>query len=173
MSIAPVQFQNVQAFSDLGLMPLGRLGKLPQQTPLADLGKLYTQAAPVTVPSSNYAGAISSIESGGKYDLLGPLTKSGDRAYGKYQIMGANVPQWTKDVFGYAMTPDQFLADPAAQDAVFNSKFGSYVDKYGPTGAAKAWFAGEGGMNNPNATDILGTSVADYARRFEANLGGQ
>jgi hypothetical protein len=87
--------------------------------------------------------------------------------------MGANIPTWTKEVFGRPMTTDQFLANPSAQDAVFNTKFGSYVNKYGPTGAAKAWFAGEGGMNNPNATDVLGTSVEDYARRFERNLGGE
>jgi hypothetical protein len=71
------------------------------------------------------------------------------------------------------MTPQQFLADTNAQDAVFNHRFGQYVDRYGPQGAAKAWFAGEGGMNNPDARDQLGTSVAEYARRFQAGLERQ
>jgi hypothetical protein len=188
MAIAPLQIPASKAYSDLGLMPsLGNLGKaLATPTTLADLGPRFDPSQTPTAPlppqapiapagasSSPYAGAISNIESGGKYDQLGPVTKSGDRAYGKYQIMGGNIPLWTEKVFGKAMTPDQFLANPAAQDAVFNSKFGSYVDKYGPTGAAKAWFAGEGGMNNPNAKDQLGTSVEEYARRFEAGLGGQ
>jgi hypothetical protein len=185
MATTPLQFQSAQAYSDLGLMPsLGNVGKaLAKPATLADLGARFdpsqAQAPQAATPqaaapsSSPYAAAISNIESGGKYDQLGPVTKSGDRAYGKYQIMGGNIPLWTEKVFGKAMTPDQFLASPAAQDAVFNSQFGSYVDKYGPAGAAKAWFAGEGGMNNPNAKDVLGTSVDDYARRFEASLGGK
>lgn len=118
----------------------------------------------------SYADAIASVESGGKYSLLGPETK-GDRAYGKYQIMGANVPQWTKEILGQSLTPEQFLASPEAQDAVFQGKFGQYVDKYGPEGAAKAWFAGERGMNNPNAKDVLGTTVASYAQKFNSALG--
>lgn len=120
----------------------------------------------------NYANAIASIESGGRYNLLGPRTRKGDRAYGKYQVMGANVPEWTQSALGRAMTADEFLQNPEAQDAVFNHRFGSYVDKYGPEGAAKAWFAGEGGMNNPNAADQLGTTVSSYAGRFMNKLGG-
>src|SRR5690348_8739920 len=114
----------------------------------------------------SYADAIASIESGGNYGAVGPATRTGDHAYGKYQIMGANVGPWTTAVLGHALTPQQFLADPRAQDAVFNSEFGRLVDKYGPAGASRAWFAGEGGMNNPNAKDVGGTTVADYERRF-------
>lgn len=114
---------------------------------------------------ATFSDAISGIESGGNYGLLGPLTK-GDRAYGKYQVMGKNIPEWTRAALGTSLTPDQFLANPVAQEAVFQHKFGQYVDKYGPEGAAKAWFAGERGMNNPNAKDVLGTSVSDYASKF-------
>jgi len=117
-----------------------------------------------------YADAIAAIESGGRYNALGPTTRSGDRAYGRYQIMGSNVGPWSQQVLGRSLTPEQFLADPAAQDAVFSSQFGNYVKKYGPEGAARAWFAGERGMNNPNARDMLGTSVADYGSRFMAGL---
>jgi hypothetical protein len=144
----------------------------------------YGGTAPVTedgVPKSlgfaapgsgDPAAAISSIESGGKYDELGPFTKTGDRAYGKYQVMGANVPTWTKAHLGQEMTPEQFLQNPQAQDAVFKGQFGQYANKYGPEGAAKAWFAGEGGMNNPNARDQLGTTVASYADKFNTAMGG-
>jgi hypothetical protein len=118
--------------------------------------------------ANSYADAISGIESGGRYNLLGPVTKSGDRAYGRYQVMGSNIPDWTAKFYGQKLTPQEFLSNPQAQDAVFNGQFGQYVDKYGPEGAARAWFAGEGGMNNPNAKDILGTSVADYAAKFNA-----
>ena len=61
------------------------------------------QSAPVVQPDP--ASAIAKIESGGKYDMLGPVTKTGDRAYGKYQVMGANIPSWTKETLGREMTP--------------------------------------------------------------------
>jgi hypothetical protein len=70
------------------------------------------------------------------------------------------------------MSPEEFLANPQAQDTVFKTKFGQYKQKYGPEGAARAWFAGEGGMNNPNAKDSLGTSVSSYASQFDKNMGG-
>ncbi len=120
---------------------------------------------------SQYANAISNNESGGNYGELGPITRSGDRAYGKYQVMGSNIGPWTKEVLGREMTPQEFLSDRHAQEAVFNAKFGQYTQKYGPDGAARAWFAGEGGMNDPNRRDQLGTSVAAYARKFNAGLG--
>lgn len=134
-----------------------------------------TQATPTSGYADNlgrFGNAISGIESGGKYDTLGPvIDKTGDRAYGKYQVMGANIPEWTKEILGKPMTPQEFLANPQAQDAMFKGKFGQYANKYGPEGAARAWFAGEGGMNNPMARDQLGTTVADYSSKFLNNLG--
>jgi hypothetical protein len=121
----------------------------------------------------DYSKAIAGIESGGAYDKLGPQTKTGDRAYGKYQVMGNNIPEWTTQVLGKPMTPEQFLSNPDAQEAVFKAKFGDYVQKYGPEGAAKAWFAGEKGMNNPAAKDVLGTTVAGYGQKFTQALGPQ
>jgi hypothetical protein len=48
-----------------------------------------------------YQQAIKDIESsGGNYGLTGPVTRSGDRAYGAYQVMGANVPEWTRKHYG-------------------------------------------------------------------------
>lgn len=120
---------------------------------------------------ARYANAISNNESGGNYAEVGPVTRTGDRAYGKYQVMGNNVPEWTKQILGHEMTPQEFLRDPAAQEKVFQTKFGQYTQKYGPEGASKAWFAGEGGMHNPNAKDSLGTTVSAYAQKFNAGLG--
>lgn len=119
----------------------------------------------------DYGRAISSIESGGNYKAIGPATKTGDRALGKYQVMSANVGPWSKEVLGREVTPQEFVSSPEIQDAIFKGKFGQYTEKYGPEGAAKAWFAGEKGMNNPNAKDILGTSVSSYAEKFNKALG--
>lgn len=138
-----------------------------------------TGAPPSAAPGGPPAGgddltrsgkAIAGIESSGKYDAMGPVT-NGDRAYGKYQIMGANIGPWTQEALGKPMTPQEFIANPQAQEATFKHKFGQYLQKYGPEGAARAWFAGETGMNNPNAKDVLGTSVAGYADKFNKGFG--
>lgn len=118
---------------------------------------------------SGFADAIASIESAGDgdYRAVGPMvTRTGDRALGRYQVMGQNIRPWSREVLGREVTPQQFMADPKLQDAIFEGKFGQYVQKYGPEGAAKAWFAGEDGMNNPNARDQLGTTVSAYAQKF-------
>src|SRR6185503_5018035 len=120
--------------------------------------------------SPRYADAISGIESGGNYGALGPETK-GDRAYGKYQVMGANVGPWSKEILGLELTPEQFLANPQAQDAVFQGKFGQYVQKFGPEGAAQAWFGGPGAVGQVNRKDALGTSLGSYGQRFMQGLG--
>lgn len=119
-----------------------------------------------------WANAISSIESGGNYGLLGPLTKTGDRAYGKYQVMGSNIGPWTKEVLGVAMSPKQFLSDKDAQDKVFAYKFGQSVDKYGnPQDAASVWFTGQPLAQGANRSDVLGTTGAKYVQMFNAHLG--
>lgn len=121
---------------------------------------------------SPFAAAISSIESGGNYRAVGPETGRG-RALGRYQIMTSNIGPWSKEILGREVTPTEFMASPQLQDQIFEGKFGQYVQKYGPENAAKAWFAGERGMNNPNARDVLGTSVADYGRKFTNALPAQ
>lgn len=120
---------------------------------------------------TGYQNAIASIESGGNYGAMGPKTKTGDRAYGKYQIMGANIPQWTQAALGQAMTPQQFLASKEAQDATFNHRFGGYVDKYGPADAASMWFSGRPLAKAGNASDALGMTTPRYVKRFMAALG--
>jgi hypothetical protein len=126
-----------------------------------------------TKADSPYAGAISAVESGGNYHAVGPNTGSMGRALGKYQVMSENVGPWSKEVLGREISPSEFLGNPKIQDAIFNGKFGQYVDKYGPDGAARAWFAGEKGMHNPNAKDAFGTTVSEYSRRFNKALGPQ
>lgn len=121
---------------------------------------------------SAYAKAIQSIESGGNYSALGPITRTGDRAYGAYQVMGANIPSWTKQALGQSLTPEQFLGNSAAQDSVFQKIFGGYVSKYGASGAAQAWFGGPGSVGSGGgAKDMLGTSGTAYVQKFNAALG--
>lgn len=123
-----------------------------------------------------YRNAIASIESRGHadpYRAMGPTTRTGDRAYGKYQVMGNNIPSWTKEALGRQMTPREFLADDAAQDSVFDYKFGQSIQKYGsPEDAASVWFTGRPrGPSAGAAMDINKTSGNEYVRRFSQALG--
>lgn len=139
------------------------LGKLPDVVSSA--------VEPLTKNIQAAASAIRTIESGsaaGNYAALGPLTKSGDRAYGAYQVMGNNVGPWTEQHFGQRLTPNEFLSNPAAQDAVFAGEFGGYMDRFGPGGAAQAWFGGPGSVGKVGRMDVLGTSVGGYSSRFES-----
>jgi hypothetical protein len=117
----------------------------------------------------NYANAIKRIESSGNYGALGPATRNGDRAYGAYQVMGNNIPDWTKQHYGQALTPQQFcrtrtpktlcsrpvrrLRSEARQPA----RRGVHV-VLGPPLAG----------NNSNDGSI---AVPEYVRRFNAALG--
>jgi hypothetical protein len=117
--------------------------------------------------------AIAGIESGGRYGALGPVTDRGDRAFGKYQVMGANIPSWTKEALGRSMTPAEFLASPEAQERVFETQFGKSVAKYGnPADAASVWFSGRPLAKAGNASDVLGTTVPQYAQKFMAAYEG-
>lgn len=121
---------------------------------------------------SSYAAAIRQIESSGNYQALGPLTKSGDRAYGAYQVMGANIPAWTKGALGQVLSPQQFLTSPSAQDAVFAKYFGQSLSKFGNANdAASVWFTGRPLAQGGNAADILGTTGKAYVDKFNAALG--
>jgi len=123
---------------------------------------------------AQYANGIASVESAGSgdYSAVGPATKNGSKAYGRYQVMDFNIPAWTKKHVGRSMTPQEFLADPAAQDAVFNGEFGASVQKYGnPQDAASVWFSGQPQKGN-NASDGYNT-VPQYLKKFNAALGQQ
>lgn len=120
---------------------------------------------------SAYAKAIQSIESSGNYGALGPITRSGDRAYGAYQIMGANIGPWSQAALGRTMSASEFLTDKGAQDAIFAHRFGGYVDKYGASGAAQAWFGGPGSVGKGGmGADILGTTGNEYVAKFNGAL---
>lgn len=106
--------------------------------------------------------AIGQQESGGNYNSLGTPTKSGDRAYGKYQVMGKNIPTWTREVLGRPMTPKEFLANQQAQDTVAYVKMQQMLQQYGNIDdVSSAWFSGRPARGN-NSRDVNGTSVPQY-----------
>lgn len=108
-----------------------------------------------------FFSAIAEQESGGRYNAVGVWVR-GDRAYGKYQVMGANIPSWTKKHFGKSLTPQQFLNNPRAQEAVARGVLKSYWDKYGARGAAAAWYSGNPNLHMSTRSQTGGPSIKTY-----------
>ncbi|WP_201271719.1 hypothetical protein [Sinorhizobium meliloti] len=125
--------------------------------------------------SNPYRDAIASIESkgSGDYNAVGPTNAKMGRALGRYQIMEANIAPWSREALGREVSADEFMANPQIQDAVFDHRFGQYVERFGPEGAAQAWFAGPGGVGKTNRKDALGTDVGTYGNKFMSALGPQ
>ena len=183
---SPVDATPTQDNGIVGDVPLPR----PRPTPPSDLPPMTGVAAvPASLssdksaPTSGYAdnmariaAAHRQIESSdkdhpdGDYSSVGhPVPtgpNKGSRPYGAYQVMDFNIGPWTKEVLGTAMTPQEFLNNPEAQDAVYKAKMGQYIDKGGLDYAVHQWLG-------PGSKDFLGTTQDQYLSRFKAALGGQ
>lgn len=115
---------------------------------------------------------IAGVESAGSggYSAIGPATKSGDKAYGKYQVMGANIPSWTKQALGYSMTADQFLKSPSAQEAVFENQSLTNYAKYGNwDDVASVWFSGRPLTGNTSSDGY--NTVPQYVAKVRTQMG--
>src|SRR5690242_14824625 len=86
---------------------------------------------------------ISIQESGGSYSAV----NRGSGALGKYQVMPSNVAGWSRQVLGYSISPSTFLHSPSLQEQIVRGILKGYFDKWGPRGAAAAWYAGPGNHN--------------------------
>src|SRR5512139_3188799 len=105
--------------------------------------------------------AIATQESGGNYGAVGVWVR-GDRAYGKYQVMGANIPSWTRQYYGRSLTPSQFLNNKQAQEAVARGRLKSYYKSYGFTGAASVWYSGNPNLHMSTRSQTGGPSIKGY-----------
>lgn len=170
------QLRNVRSLSDTAG---AHQGQLPDY--LGQYRKMYGVGSPVNLPNSvgntgggdqfsRFVNAIAQQESGGSYKQVNP--DSG--ALGRYQIMPGNVPSWSKRVLGRTLTSKQFLNSPALQDQIAQSMLRSYVKKYGYSGAAAAWYGGEGVARNwSSRTNPQGRypSIAKYVQQILKRMG--
>ena len=101
-----------------------------------------------------FKSAIASKESGHLgYEALGiPVHEygyDGDRARGKYQIMGKNWPKWAKEagLSENSWDPNTGMT-PKNQEYVASFKFKQYYNQFGGDWrkVAIAWYSGPGGM---------------------------
>ena len=122
------------------------------------------------VPAEEKA-RVAGIETPGAKNPYTVVADSGkgDLVLGKYQVKESNLAPWTKQVFGKELSVPEFLGNPAAQEAVFSQIYGGYRAKYGPEGAGRAWFAGPGNVNNPNASDKNGMTAGRYGAIVAGN----
>jgi uncharacterized protein (TIGR02594 family) len=114
---------------------------------------------------------VESFGSKNPYALMSKPTGK-DRAYGKYQIMGANIPSWTQEALGQKLTPEQFLSNPEAQERTAAYHLNKHLQKgYSPEDVASIWFSGRPQKKAGNARDVYGTTVPAYIQKF--NKGRQ
>lgn len=117
--------------------------------------------------------ARNESDGSGGYAALGPVVQSGpyqgQRALGKYQVMPGNVPQWSQETLGYAVSPQQFYQNPKIQEAVVSGKLNQLYKQYGNwNDVASVWFTGSPLSKGYSRRDVTGTSGADYVRKFNS-----
>ena len=164
-----------------------RLSKLPYYASRPEAIQETQEAPPPpeNAPEKNDTLAqakkeISNIESGGSggYGAIGPpIPGRKDVAYGKYGVMGNNLPGWTKKYYGRELTPEEFLQDPVAQEAVFEGEFGGYLKSGMSLKDAKSkWFTGrtyDKAVADKAYDKATGMTVQDYVNAGTAATGGR
>ena len=168
--------------ADGGRTPFAYGGLTPRQGydkggPTEEVSAQATDAPieqPVDDRLDRTLGALRRIESGGRYDITGPESRKGDRPYGAYQVMGANVPSWTEAAIGRRMTPEEFLKDDKAQDATARHRAGLYLKQYDdPRQVASMWLSGKPMEKAGDVADVLGTNVPKYISMFDRYYDGK
>lgn len=108
------------------------------------------------------------------YSIKGKARPSdGKRALGKYQVFETNLPSWSQEILGREYSPDEFLADPEAQEKIARTKIGESLQKYGtPEDAASVWFTGQPlAKAGGEVADYTGTSNSSYQQLFKQGMG--
>lgn len=98
---------------------------------------------------------------------------AGDRALGKYQVMGKNIRPWTKQYLGREISPEEYLASPQIQEELASARMGELLKQYGnPEDVASVWFTGRPLAKAGGApTDDTGTSNSEYQKIFREGMG--
>lgn len=125
----------------------------------------------MSITFEQFFASIIAQESGGDYGAIGQPTRYGT-AYGKYQVLDSNIPSWTRQYYGKSLTPQQFLNNRAAQDAVARGKLKSLFNKHGARGAAAAWYSGNASLHMSTRPQQGGPSIKQYVDEVISRAGG-
>lgn len=126
-------------------------------------------APPETGQIDQFMGAIGAQESGGDYTAVGPTTRSGENAQGKYQILPSNWPSWAVEAGLTADAPQTAMN----QEIVARHKMLAYFNQFGDwESVAVAWFAGPGRVGDPDVwtVDDLSATVREYVDTLIAGM---
>lgn len=113
--------------------------------------------------------AIASQESGGNYHLVNP--DSG--ALGKWQVMPANIPEWSRAALGREVSCSEFLASPQIQREIVQHRLELYLEKQSvPSRSeeeivrriAAAWYSGSPKLWNDSRSQGKYPSIVNYGR---------
>lgn len=89
-------------------------------------------------------------------------------AVGKYQVMKANIPGWSKKVLGRSISWQEFRNSPDLQEKIVRGILHGYYAKYGAKGAAAMWYSGQ-----PNPNKSYGNPpVSTYVNSVINHSGG-
>lgn len=149
--------------------------KTIRQNKLTSLNSTVFDGSDPTSEFDAFRRAVSDKESRGSggYAAISPRNRDGDYAYGRYQIKGTNIPAWTKEVTGTALTPQQFLKNEDAQEKVFQAKVMQEYEKYGNwSDVASVWFSGGPMKTMGNKSDVTGQTVPKYVQETLALMRG-
>lgn len=124
----------------------------------------------MAITFNQFMRAIAEQESGGNYSVVNAYG-----AVGKYQVLKSNIPGWSKQVLGYSISWQTFRDSPKLQEQIVQGILKGYFDKWGPRGAAAAWYAGPGNHNLDMSTRSQpgGPSIKGYVDSVIAKAGGQ
>lgn len=107
-----------------------------------------------------FLNAIAMQESGGSYNAVSPAG-----ALGKYQVMPGNLASWGEQTVGHPVNAHHFLTHPGQQERVAGGILKQYFQKYGPAGAAAAWYSGDPSLKNSNAPQPYGgPTIHEYSQ---------
>ena len=141
-----------------------------------DGGGSFNRNVPTISGNSSFEKFIAAItgqESGGNYSAR----NKDSGAMGRYQIMPGNISGshkgWDYEALGYDISASQFMNNPKLQDAIARYKLQQYYNKWGPRGAAIAWYAGPGAVGKVNGNKSQGAypTINQYANVILKRMG--
>jgi len=115
--------------------------------------------------------AIASQESGGKSDSI----NQDSGASGKWQVMPANIPQWSRAALGREVSHAEFISSPEVQQQIVKHRLNLYLNHQSIPGRSKeeiirrvasAWYSGQPNLWNDTKPQYSNgqeyPSIADY-----------
>jgi murein DD-endopeptidase MepM/ murein hydrolase activator NlpD len=141
-----------------------------ESTPAKQAPQLETKPQLNSTPSLDaLMRAIATQESGGNHSLINP--DSG--ATGKWQVMPANIGEWSQAALGYKISHSEFLASPELQRKIVAHRLGLYLSKQSVPGrseeevirrVASAWYSGRPSLWANERPQGKYPSIASYTK---------